>query len=318
MLHLKVASANNKRKREVKMKKINKIWLNIAVIAIVGLVVFGCVNDINITGSNPCVICDVDPCVCQIGISCVTCGEDLCVCLTNTPCVICSEDPCVCDESDPPIINKNIEDWELYTLILDMKQEIEDYGFTQPADEDFLEADEIFNTAIDAYMADEDEAAALGEEAKNLFESILKNGWIAYLAPIKTAAATERELAVAERANIASRDLFRNADALYNQADTDYENENFKVAAQGYIEAKKGFTSARDDTESKRLRAEEAIRIAECTIGGGHYFTLWQQTTAPTCTTAAIETEKCSGCTVLGTETRSGAPALGHSENCGH
>ena len=40
MLHLKAASENNKRKREVFNEKINKIWLNIAVIAIVGLVVF--------------------------------------------------------------------------------------------------------------------------------------------------------------------------------------------------------------------------------------------------------------------------------------
>jgi len=48
--------------------------------------------------------------------------------------------------------------------------------------------------------------------------------------------------------------------------------------------------------------------------GGGcsHEFTLWQETTAPTCTVAAIDTAKCSKCSVFGTETKTGRSALGH------
>jgi len=221
-------------------------WLWLVAIIAVGLTAIACDNGEETIGGDQCEIC----------------GENICVCIAGTLCKICSEEICECP-IDTPIVNKNIEDWELYTSILDMKQEIENYGFAQPTDEDFLEAEEIFQTAIEVYITDENEAAALGEEAKNLFESILNNGWIAYLAPIKTAATTERELAVAERANIASRDIFRSADSLYTQANTDYDNDNYKAAAQGYIEAKEGFTSAREDTEEKRRRAEEAIKAAE-------------------------------------------------------
>jgi len=45
----------------------------------------------------------------------------------------------------------------------------------------------------------------------------------------------------------------------------------------------------------------------------GHSFTQWQETSAPTCTTAAIDTEKCSRCPLLGTATKTGSAALGHS-----
>ena len=39
---------------------------------------------------------------------------------------------------------------------------------------------------------------------------------------------------------------------------------------------------------------------------------IWEETTAPTCTTAAIESEKCSDCSTRGTATRTGRDALGH------
>ena len=62
-----------------------------------------------------------------------------------------------------------------------------------------------------------------------------------------------------------------------------------------------------------------------------HTFTLWQETTAPACTAAAIDTEKCKDCPALGTITGTGQAALGHDhgtsgtgslickrENCDH
>ena len=45
-----------------------------------------------------------------------------------------------------------------------------------------------------------------------------------------------------------------------------------------------------------------------------HTFNLWQETTAPTCTAAGEDTEKCSKCSELGTKKQVGAVALGHQD----
>ena len=51
--------------------------------------------------------------------------------------------------------------------------------------------------------------------------------------------------------------------------------------------------------------------IAPC--ANGHSFIEWEETSAATCTEAAINTEKCSVCDTLGTVTQAGHHALGHS-----
>jgi len=48
-------------------------------------------------------------------------------------------------------------------------------------------------------------------------------------------------------------------------------------------------------------------------IPAAHIFTQWQETTPATCTDAAIDTEKCSVCSELGTVTQAGHHALNHS-----
>ena len=144
------------------------------------------------------------------------------------------------------------------------RQEIIDRGFTQYDAENFLKADEVAQTAIESYDAgDRAGALANAEEALLRYNLVLANGWTSYASVRREAAAAERELALAERANIASRETFRGADTIFNHAEENLAAENFTVAGLSYLEAEAMFAISRKETEERRLRAEEAIRLAE-------------------------------------------------------
>jgi len=144
------------------------------------------------------------------------------------------------------------------------RQEIINRGFTQYDPDNFVKADEVAQKAIDAYNSgDKGNATANAEEALLRYNIVLSNGWTTYAAERKEAAEKERQLAVNERANIASKDTFRSGDASLESANEFYEAENYPDAALTFIEAEANFAVSRKETEEKRVRAEEAIRIAE-------------------------------------------------------
>jgi hypothetical protein len=144
------------------------------------------------------------------------------------------------------------------------RQEIVNRGFTQYDSDNFVKADEIAQKAIDAYNAG-DKAAAIGsaEEALLRYNIVLSNGWTTYAAERKESAEKERQLAVAERANIAAKETFRRGDASLEIANESYEAEVYSDAALAFVEAEAIFSVSRKETEEKRIRAEEAIRVAE-------------------------------------------------------
>jgi len=143
------------------------------------------------------------------------------------------------------------------------RQEIINRGFTQYDADNFLKADEIAQKAIDAYNSG-DKAAALSsaEEAQLRYNLVLTNGWVTYAAERKEAAEKERQLAVDERANIASKETFRKGDALLENANELYTAETYSEAALTFVDAEANFAISRKETEEKRVRAEEALRIA--------------------------------------------------------
>jgi len=148
------------------------------------------------------------------------------------------------------------------------RQEIMDRGFVQYDAANFAKADEITKAAIDDYEAgNKDAAVEKTEEALLRYNLVLSNGWAAYAKERQNLAFKERELAIAERANIASRDIFREAEVYYNQAEVSIANKNIIDAATQYVEAEAMFAIARKDTAEKRVRAEEAIKRAEEKIG---------------------------------------------------
>lgn len=144
------------------------------------------------------------------------------------------------------------------------RREIIDRGFRDFDPENFDRADEIANVALSEYDSGNKQAALTSaEEALLRYNLVLATGWANYAAERRIAAARERELALAEKANIASREFFREADAAFTQAEKDFESEDFRSAGLLYINAESRFVIARQDTETKRIRAEEAIRLAE-------------------------------------------------------
>ena len=144
------------------------------------------------------------------------------------------------------------------------RQEIINRGFTQYDADNFVKADEVAQKAIDAYNSgDKGSAVANAEEALVRYNIVLSNGWTIYAAERKEDAEKERKLAVADRANIASKETFRSGDASLESANEFYDSEVFSEAALAFIEAEAIFSVSRKETAEKRMRAEEAIRAAE-------------------------------------------------------
>ncbi|MCL2801358.1 MAG: hypothetical protein FWD28_06335 [Treponema sp.] len=143
------------------------------------------------------------------------------------------------------------------------RQEIIDRGFTQYDADNFTRADSVAQTAIEAYEKGDKEGALAGaEEALLRYNIVLSNGWTVYARERRTAAVSERELAVSERANIASRDTFREGEAIFGRAEENFRAENFNVAGITFVEAEAIYAISRKETEERRVRAEEAIRLA--------------------------------------------------------
>ena len=148
------------------------------------------------------------------------------------------------------------------------RQEIVDNGFQTNDSDNFNKADELAQAAMKEYEAGNKEAAmASAQEALNIFNTILENAWTTSATEWRDLAIKERELAMAEKANIASRDLFNNAESPFNQANADFASKKFQSASVLYKNAKELYTVARQDTEEKRLKAVETIKMAEEKIG---------------------------------------------------
>jgi len=144
------------------------------------------------------------------------------------------------------------------------RQEIVDRGFWKYDSDNFDRADEITITAMNEYEAGNREAAVTNaQEALLRYNLVLTNGWTAYSADRRNSAVSERELALSERANIAARDSFRDADTTFNQAEAAFTSKDFQNAAILYTDAEALFVISRQETEEKRLRAVETIRLAE-------------------------------------------------------
>ena len=163
--------------------------------------------------------------------------------------------------------SKALNEYETLLLGADVylaRQEIVDRDFVKYDEENFNKADSVAETAIEEYEAGiKDKAIEHAQEALLRYNLVLSNAWTAYSAELRISAGKERELALEERANIASRDLFRDAETVFNDAGDNIKKESYHQAAIQYIEAEAMFALARKDTAERRQRAEAAIRMAE-------------------------------------------------------
>jgi hypothetical protein len=154
----------------------------------------------------------------------------------------------------------------LYTgaKILQVRREIIERDFVKYDAAAFEKADETAMAANDKYKAGNKKAAETdAEDALRRYNNILANGWKSNAGEKRSAASLERERALNEKANIASRDLFREADGIFNRAEKSFTSRNYQDAAVSYTDSDALFLQSRLDTEEKRRRALDIIRLAE-------------------------------------------------------
>ncbi|MDR1238621.1 MAG: hypothetical protein LBK27_00745 [Treponema sp.] len=144
------------------------------------------------------------------------------------------------------------------------RQEIVRRDFSGYDPDNFNLAEESGQTAVDAYNAGKiDAAREAAEEAALRYHLVLNTAWAAHVAEQKLAADAERQRAQELKAHIAVKAEFDAAAAMYDQAESSVQAEQYTDAVRLYTESAARFTAAGETAEEKRLDAEAAIREAE-------------------------------------------------------
>jgi hypothetical protein len=144
------------------------------------------------------------------------------------------------------------------------RQQIIDRDFTQYDQENFEKADEVTKEALTLYEAgDKQGAVDKAEEALLRYNIVLTNGWVAYAGERKASAILERERSINDKVNIATREAFREAEAIFTHAEEDLAAENYEAAAILFTDSEARFAIARQETEEKRVKAMLALRLAQ-------------------------------------------------------
>jgi hypothetical protein len=151
-------------------------------------------------------------------------------------------------------------------------REIEDYGFGKYDPDTYDAANTTALAAVDGYDAlsyedgdDIDIKAVLvqAEEAQIGYTKVLGTGWKAYASERQASAGAERQVALDLKANVAVRDEYGSAQALYDRAGVSFRQARYPEAAEFYFQAEFLFASAAGTAAEKRRIAEEAILEAE-------------------------------------------------------
>jgi tetratricopeptide (TPR) repeat protein len=103
------------------------------------------------------------------------------------------------------------------------------------------------------------EAQAKAEDALQQYETVLTQGWRAYAVQYSLSAADKRQIALNNKANIATRNIFNDAESRYRSAGVALNAQNYEEAANQYINAENLFVAATNSTIEKRDNAAEAI-----------------------------------------------------------
>lgn len=145
-----------------------------------------------------------------------------------------------------------------------LKKEADEWDFLEYDRENYEAACDSGNRAVELFDAGSlEEAQTSADEAAAGFALVLENGWIAYTNEQSASAQSWRQAALEARANVASRDVYEEADKIYNQAFASLRSGELRDAAGFFEQSGSLFRESRDDAVEKRVRAEEAIRQAE-------------------------------------------------------
>jgi hypothetical protein len=144
-----------------------------------------------------------------------------------------------------------------------VRNEIEERGFDGYDPDNFDRAGEILSDAMDSYKAGDYTAAQeKADEAMNRYSLVLSTGWAAYAELRSSYAGAERQAALDMKANIATRDIFGEADSNYKTATDSYSAKKYEDAAKQFIDSETLFIMASITAGDKRRIAAETIREA--------------------------------------------------------
>ena len=145
-----------------------------------------------------------------------------------------------------------------------LKQEADKRNFFQYDEENYNLGLDAGNSAVDYF--DQGSLARAAESAGESvlrFTDVLLNGWKAYAEEKGNEAEEWRQAALDVRANVAVRDMYQEADKVYERAFVDMRSDEHRTAADLFDQSKGLFRRSRDAAVDKRTKAEEALRQAE-------------------------------------------------------
>jgi hypothetical protein len=117
---------------------------------------------------------------------------------------------------------------------------------------------------MDAYLAKEDMEALLNaNSAAERYNFILAAGGLPYRDLQYALAAAERQAALNVKADIAVREMFAEADAVFNQAKRGLDSDDYEATAREFFYARSLFAAAGAAALDKRRIAADAIQEAD-------------------------------------------------------
>jgi hypothetical protein len=145
-----------------------------------------------------------------------------------------------------------------------LRLEIEDRDFYRFDPKNVDMADAAGLAASDAYLANNPaEAGDRAAEALLRYNQALTTGRESLAAERRDFAAEERRIALELKANVAVRQDFAAADAIYSQANRSFDAQDYGLSVDLYEEAGFLFIRTQQEALEKRRLAEEAIASAE-------------------------------------------------------
>ena len=164
-------------------------------------------------------------------------------------------------------VSEALKEYEILLIgakALSARNEVVNRGFSEFDLGNFNKAEEFGQKAIDDYDSGNKEGAKTNaEEARLRYSLVVQNSWTTYSSRRRNSASSEKEKALARKANIAARETYREAEIVYASAEDTFKQGHFDEAAILFTEAEARFAVSIQETDEKRARAEDIIRLAE-------------------------------------------------------
>jgi hypothetical protein len=141
------------------------------------------------------------------------------------------------------------------------REQIVEHNFAPYDQERFDDADAAMSGALQAGGAGQD-ALTMAEAALAGYRQVLSTGWEAFATKRGLVASEEQQNALALKADVAVRDDYNAADALYREARATFNAGQFETAADAYGRAEASFANAARIAAEKWRAADAAIKAA--------------------------------------------------------